>query len=31
MRTSMRVVNHLPPLKRRMAESQARYRGAERE
>lgn len=31
MRTSMRVVNHTPPLKRRMAEGLARYRGADRE
>jgi 2-polyprenyl-6-methoxyphenol hydroxylase-like FAD-dependent oxidoreductase len=31
MRTGMRVVNHVPPLKRRMAASQQRYRGADRE
>jgi 2-polyprenyl-6-methoxyphenol hydroxylase-like FAD-dependent oxidoreductase len=31
MRTSMRIVNHLPPLKRRMAASLSRERGAERE
>ncbi|MFF5212674.1 FAD-dependent oxidoreductase [Streptosporangium sp. NPDC000396] len=31
MRTGMRVVNHLPPVKRRMAEAQARYRGADRD
>lgn len=30
MRTGMRVVNHLPPLKRRMTESLLRERGAER-
>ena len=31
MRTGMRVVNNVPPLKRRMAENMLRYRGAERE
>jgi 2-polyprenyl-6-methoxyphenol hydroxylase-like FAD-dependent oxidoreductase len=31
MRTSMRVVNHVPPLKRRMAASQERFRGSERD
>jgi 2-polyprenyl-6-methoxyphenol hydroxylase-like FAD-dependent oxidoreductase len=31
MRTSMRVVNHLPPLKKRMADAQASYRGHDRE
>lgn len=31
MRTSMRVVNTLPPLKRRMAQSMLEYRGADRE
>jgi 2-polyprenyl-6-methoxyphenol hydroxylase-like FAD-dependent oxidoreductase len=31
MRTGMRVVNHLPPLKRRMTENMLRYRGAERD
>lgn len=31
MRTSMRVVNAVPPLKRRMTEDMRRYRGAERE
>ncbi|HEX3791804.1 MAG TPA: NAD(P)/FAD-dependent oxidoreductase [Pseudonocardiaceae bacterium] len=31
MRTGMRVVNHLPPVKRRMAESEQRYRGKDRE
>jgi 2-polyprenyl-6-methoxyphenol hydroxylase-like FAD-dependent oxidoreductase len=30
MRTGMRVVNHVPPLKRRMTENMLRYRGAER-
>jgi 2-polyprenyl-6-methoxyphenol hydroxylase-like FAD-dependent oxidoreductase len=31
MRAGMRIVNHLPPLKRRMTENMLRYRGAERE
>jgi 2-polyprenyl-6-methoxyphenol hydroxylase-like FAD-dependent oxidoreductase len=31
MRTGMRLVNHLPPAKQRMAESMVRYRGADRE
>ncbi|WP_214413078.1 FAD-dependent oxidoreductase [Sphaerisporangium fuscum] len=31
MRTAMRAVNHLPPLKRRMAKAQASYRGAGRD
>jgi len=31
MRAGMRAVNHLPPLKRRMADIQDRYRGAGRE
>jgi 2-polyprenyl-6-methoxyphenol hydroxylase-like FAD-dependent oxidoreductase len=31
MRAGMRVANHLPPVKRRMAESLSRERGAERE
>jgi 2-polyprenyl-6-methoxyphenol hydroxylase-like FAD-dependent oxidoreductase len=31
MRAGMRVVNHLPPLKRRMADDLERYRGADRQ
>ncbi|MFK4086586.1 FAD-dependent oxidoreductase [Kribbella sp. NPDC020789] len=31
MRTAMRTVNHLPPVKRRMRESMLAYRGADRE
>lgn len=31
MRTGMRLVNHTPPLKKRMAESMERYRGADRD
>lgn len=31
MRTGMRAVNHLPPVKRRMLESQERYRGHNRQ
>jgi 2-polyprenyl-6-methoxyphenol hydroxylase-like FAD-dependent oxidoreductase len=31
MRTGMRIVNRLPPVKRRMADAQQRYRGADRE
>jgi len=31
MRAGLRAVNHLPPLKRRMADAQDRYRGAGRE
>jgi hypothetical protein len=31
MRTGMRLVNHLPPIKRRMAQAQQRYRGADRQ
>ncbi|WP_197081005.1 hypothetical protein [Gordoniibacillus kamchatkensis] len=31
MRTGMRIVNALPPIKKRMAEAQSRYRGFERE
>ncbi|HEY6424905.1 MAG TPA: hypothetical protein VIY28_17040 [Pseudonocardiaceae bacterium] len=31
MRTGMRIVNHLPPLKRRMAASQRAYRGHDRD
>jgi hypothetical protein len=31
MRAGMRLVNHLPPVKRRMADGQRRYRGADRE
>jgi 2-polyprenyl-6-methoxyphenol hydroxylase-like FAD-dependent oxidoreductase len=31
MRTGMRLVNALPPLKRRMADNMLRYRGADRE
>ncbi|MEU2789878.1 NAD(P)/FAD-dependent oxidoreductase [Streptomyces sp. NPDC007100] len=31
MRTGMRVVNHLPPVKRKMAASQQAYRGQDRE
>jgi len=31
MRTGMRLVNHLPPVKRRMAEGLERYRGADRD
>jgi 2-polyprenyl-6-methoxyphenol hydroxylase-like FAD-dependent oxidoreductase len=31
MRTGMRLVNHLPPVKRKMSDSQRRYRGADRE
>lgn len=31
MRAGMRLVNHTPPLKRRMAESMERYRGADRD
>ncbi|OKI02570.1 FAD-binding monooxygenase [Streptomyces sp. CB02923] len=31
MRTGMRVVNHLPPVKRRMAASQQAYRGQDRD
>ncbi len=30
MRTGMRIVNHLPPIKKRMADAQQRYRGADR-
>jgi 2-polyprenyl-6-methoxyphenol hydroxylase-like FAD-dependent oxidoreductase len=29
MRTGMRLVNHLPPIKRRMVDAQRRYRGAD--
>ena len=31
MRAGMRLVNHTPPLKKRMAENMERYRGADRE
>jgi 2-polyprenyl-6-methoxyphenol hydroxylase-like FAD-dependent oxidoreductase len=31
MRTGMRLVNHVPPIKERMADAQQRYRGADRE
>ncbi|MQY11614.1 FAD-dependent urate hydroxylase [Streptomyces sp. RB5] len=31
MRTGMRLVNHLPPVKRRMADNHRRYRGHDRE
>lgn len=31
MRTGMRVINHLPPVKKRMADAQQRYRGADRD
>jgi len=31
MRTAMRTVNHLPPIKRRMRDSMLAYRGAERD
>jgi hypothetical protein len=31
MRTAMRTVNHLPPVKRRMRDSMLAYRGAERD
>lgn len=31
MRTGMRLVNHLPPVKKRMADAQQRYRGADRD
>ena len=31
MRTAMRTVNHLPPVKRRMRDSMLAYRGADRD
>lgn len=31
MRTGMRVINHLPPVRNRMAEAQRRYRGHDRD
>jgi hypothetical protein len=31
MRTAARVVNHVPPLKRRMIDSENRFRGSEEE
>ena len=31
MRTAMRTINHLPPVKRKMEQSQAAYRGEGRE